>query len=54
MSLLTSAATQRREKTGRLRQRFLIFRLRIGIGHDASVNVEMREAVFANRRANGG
>ena len=52
-SYVRSRLVQRRQKTGGFRQRFLVFRLGIGIGHDAGTDVEVRQAVFANCRADG-
>src|ERR1035438_4462432 len=44
---------QRCQKTGGLRQRFLVFRFGIRIGNDARADVEMRDAVPADGRADG-
>jgi len=44
---------QRRHKSCGLGQRFLVFRLGVGIGHNAGADVKMYVAIFANRCADG-
>src|SRR4029077_1750685 len=49
----SSGKIQRRQKTGCLGQRLLVFGFGIGIGHDARADVEMRAAITADRRPDG-